>query len=922
MVSDLLQRGNVKEVIFIDTGIDGWQTLVDGVPDGADIVTLDPSRDGLEQMAQWAQTHSGYDAIHIISHGSEGQIHLGNFSLDESAINTRASDLAQLGAALNEEGDLLLYGCSVASGEGQDFITALAEVTQADVAASDDLTGAASKGGDWELERTAGSVETAVLSSESYSSVLADETIGTNGAAGIAQTSGDAAIGQTFTATKTGVLKEIHVASNDFDNGSDWTLTVYSGSGIGGSVLATQTGASFGNTLTDLDDYTYSIVTLSTTVSLTSGSVYTFVFSPAGTIGLLYTDEEYAGGSIVYDGSVVGSNDLIFQVVQADAAPANNPPTITGAPSDITVTEDTASNVDLSSVTFADADGDTLTATLTASAGTLAASSGGGVAVTGSGSSALTLSGSVANINTYLDTTSNIQYTGASNASGDNAATLTIKANDGTVDSSATTVNVDITAVDNAATFGFESGVTGLGTKTVTAVGTSATFTIESESANLLDSDNGGFTNVNLSGSESIDTGEWAPAETKLTFSIDSGKQFDLSSLMLQSWDGDNEVIVLTSDKGSIEFIASNTTVTTLDIENHINADFFKGITSFTLTENTVDGEYSGFYITFDDLVVTNITAVPTNAASTITGAPSDITVTEDTVSNVDLSDVTLADSDGDNLTVTLTASAGTLAASSGGSVTVSGSGAGVLTLAGTAANINTYLDTTTNIQYTGASNASGDNAATLSIKANDGTVDSSTTTVNLDITAVNDAPTVAGAPSDITVTEDTASNVDLSSVTFADADGDSLTVTLTASAGTLAASSSGSVTVAGSGTGALTLSGSAADTNAYLDTISAIQYTGAENDSGDNAATLSLKANDGTVDSSTTTVNLDITAVNDAPTVAGAPSDITVTEDTASNVDLSSVTFADADGDSLTVTLTASAGTLAASSSGSVTVV
>ncbi len=76
MVSDLLQRGNVKEVIFIDTGIDGWQTLVDGVPEGADIVTLDPSRDGLEQMAQWAQTHSGYDAIHIISHGSEGQIHL------------------------------------------------------------------------------------------------------------------------------------------------------------------------------------------------------------------------------------------------------------------------------------------------------------------------------------------------------------------------------------------------------------------------------------------------------------------------------------------------------------------------------------------------------------------------------------------------------------------------------------------------------------------------------------------------------------------------------------------------------------------------------------------------------------------------------------------------------------------------------
>ncbi|QKS25843.1 DUF4347 domain-containing protein [Vreelandella titanicae] len=925
MVSDLLQRGNVKEVIFIDTGIDGWQTLVDGVPDGADIVTLDPSRDGLEQMAQWAQTHSGYDAIHIISHGSEGQIHLGNFSLDESVINTRASDLAQLGAALNEEGDLLLYGCSVASGEGQDFIAALAQATQADVAASDNLTGAASKGGDWVLEAVSseGAIETQTFSAQDFQGALS--TIAFDGAV----QNGNFAVtvteqGRTIEVTTTG-------ATNYF--------SPIDAGGVGGST---------GYIIGDTNAYGLTSVTFTFDVAVDVSSIqfveigdmaagnYIFTSNDSQTASVAANSSTDIGGfhgitvsslnftnissfTVTYsEGQFApGFDNLVFEVASTNAAP-----TITGVPSDITVTEDTASNVDLSAVTFADADGDTLTATLTASAGTLAASSGGGVAVTGSGSSALTLSGSVANINTYLDTTSNIQYTGASNASGDNAATLTIKANDGTVDSSATTVNVDITAVDNAATFGFESGVTGLGTKTVTAVGTSATFTIESESANLLDSDNGGFTNVNLSGSESIDTGEWAPAETKLTFSIDSGKQFDLSSLMLQSWDGDNEVIVLTSDKGSIEFIASNTTVTTLDIENHINADFFKGITSFTLTENTVDGEYSGFYITFDDLVVTNITAVPTNAAPTITGAPSDITVTEDTVSNVDLSDVTLADSDGDNLTVTLTASAGTLAASSGGSVTVSGSGAGVLTLAGTAANINTYLDTTTNIQYTGASNASGDNAATLSIKANDGTVDSSTTTVNLDITAVNDAPTVAGAPSDITVTEDTASNVDLSSVTFADADGDSLTVTLTASAGTLAASSSGSVTVVGSGMGALSLSGSAADINAYLDTISAIQYTGAENASGDNAATLSLKANDGTVDSSTTAVNLDITAVNDAPTVAGAPSDITVTEHTASNVDLSSVTFADADGDSLTVTLTASAGTLAASSSGSVTVV
>ncbi|BBI49681.1 hypothetical protein HORIV_21020 [Vreelandella olivaria] len=590
MAGDLLQRGNAKAVVFIDTGIADWQTLINAAPEGADIVTLDPTRDGLEQMAQWAQTHSGYDAIHIVSHGSEGQIHLGNFTLDASAIDTRASDLAQLGAALNEEGDLLLYGCSVASGEGQDFIAALAQATQVDVAASDDLTGAASLGGDWELESSVGEIGASLALSadvtESYAHLLVGET------------------------------------------------------------------------------------------------------------------------------------------------------------------------------------------------------------------------------------------------------------------------------------FGFETDVTGLGSNTVTAVGTHATFTIESESAELLDSDSddGGFTDADLSGSESIDTGKWAPAETKLTFSIESGKQFDLSSLMLQSWDGDDEVIVLTSDKGSIEFNTLSAIVTTLDIANHINADFFKGISSFTLTENTVNGASSGFYITLDDLVVTNITAVPTNAAPTITGAPSDITVTEDTVSNVDLSDVTLADSDGDNLTVTLTASAGTLAASSGGSVTVSGSGTGALTLSDTAANINTYLDTTTNIQYTGASNASGDNAATLTIKANDGTVDSSTTKVNVDITAVNDAP-VFTSSNKANVAENTTA---VTTLVATDADADMLTYSISGGADKALFSLD-------SNSGALTFT-NAPDFEAPGDSNS------------DNAYAVEVTANDGQGDTTPLTLTVTVTNVNEEPTLS-ANAKLSVPENTTGTV-------------------------------------
>ena len=140
--------------------------------------------------------------------------------------------------------------------------------------------------------------------------------------------------------------------------------------------------------------------------------------------------------------------------------------------------------------------------------------------------------------------------------------------------------------------------------------------------------------------------------------------------------------------------------------------------------------------------------------------------------------------------------------------------------------------------------------------------------TETINVAAVNDAPTASGVPTDVSVTEDAASDFDLSAVTFTDVDGDSLTVTLAASTGTFAASNSGGVTIGGSGSGSLTLAGTAADINTYLDTVGNIQYTGALNVSGGNAATYTLNANDSTVNPQVGNGNIDIAATNDAPTL------------------------------------------------------
>ncbi len=281
-----------------------------------------------------------------------------------------------------------------------------------------------------------------------------------------------------------------------------------------------------------------------------------------------------------------------------------------------------------------------------------------------------------------------------------------------------------------------------------------------------------------------------------------------------------------------------------------------------------------------------NMTVTAVNDDPSATGIPTNISMTEDTTANVDLSAITLSDVDAgsNDITLALSASAGSLTAADSGGVTVSGSGSTAITLTGTVSEIDTYLNAATNIQYTPPSNASGDNAASFTLTANDGGhsgsgggTDISLGTVNIDITAVNDNPTATGIPSDITVTEDTQSNVDLSAITLSDPDSGSsgVTLTLSVSSGTFSANDNGGVTVSGSGTSSITLTGTASEIDTYLNTAANIQYTPPSNASGDNAASFTLTANDGGhsgsgggTDISLGTVNIDITAVNDDPVI------------------------------------------------------
>lgn len=172
-------------LVFLLDNLPDRECLAENLPADTTVVYLDSRTNALARMAGYlAMLPAGsVGAIHLVSHGSSGSLSLGSLTLDNGNLHDHAVTLAKIGEALTADGDLLLYGCNVASGEaGQAFIAALAEATGADVAASDDLTGNTAQGGDSVLEAFTGSIENAALKLDAMAGVLPESVIrGTEG---------------------------------------------------------------------------------------------------------------------------------------------------------------------------------------------------------------------------------------------------------------------------------------------------------------------------------------------------------------------------------------------------------------------------------------------------------------------------------------------------------------------------------------------------------------------------------------------------------------------------------------------------------------------------------------------------------------------------------------------------------------------
>lgn len=180
---------HVSEIVFIDSGVANIEQIAGefhGVTN-VEVIILRAEDDGVAQISAALSGRQSIDSVHIISHGSAGRLQLGATTLSNDNLNHFADEIAGWSQALDQEADILFYGCNLAASfEGRDFVEELSQLTEADIAASDDITGHTRLGGDWDLEFVQGQVSTQIIASqtlqEAWESALAAPPLDGSGA--------------------------------------------------------------------------------------------------------------------------------------------------------------------------------------------------------------------------------------------------------------------------------------------------------------------------------------------------------------------------------------------------------------------------------------------------------------------------------------------------------------------------------------------------------------------------------------------------------------------------------------------------------------------------------------------------------------------------------------------------------------------
>ncbi|WP_341218582.1 cadherin-like domain-containing protein, partial [Neptunomonas phycophila] len=228
---DPINKTGSVELIVIDAGVENQTELLSQItshntPTAYEIVYLNADENGLEQLSSIVTNYEEISAIHLLSHGNSTGLQLGNSWVTQQTLTEQADLLAQWGASVTENADLLIYGCDLLStDDGVAFAELFQQLSSMDVAASDDTTGASDLGGDWHLERSFGAVEAVSLQlNDDWSSTLAAPSVGL-----ILATSDDIDDSEIddLEAWEAGDVLSLSGPNLNFGDDSDGTLSIY-----------------------------------------------------------------------------------------------------------------------------------------------------------------------------------------------------------------------------------------------------------------------------------------------------------------------------------------------------------------------------------------------------------------------------------------------------------------------------------------------------------------------------------------------------------------------------------------------------------------------------------------------------------------------------------------------------------------------
>ena len=891
--------------VFIDNSVADISTLISGLDASAEIVILQADRDGVEQIAEVLTGRTGIAAIHIVSHGSEGALSLGNATLDASSMQGEHLDeLTIIGRTLSDDGDILIYGCDFTSGEkGLEAAMILGGITGADIAASVDDTGHEALGGDWELETEIGGIEAQALGAEEWMDLLNISVTATTNTATI----------QTALVPSNAGISVTSLTLPSGNSGSYVGTFDQVDSNVGlanGVILATGNITSVPNAPSNQWDgvgsgnnTSYAPISTITSGAQRDVARIQLTFTPdAGTSKLavyyVFASEEYpeyvgsafndAFGFFISGSNPSGGvyNNTNFAIIPGTSTPVsiNNVNASTnsayyvsnsGLPSPATILD--GQTVPLSALVDVTS-GSAYTVNL-AIADIGDANWNSAVFLNYFGSSLrldLDINNSTASGLDYLAT-----YTEQSTPIAVVDSDMVLQNFDPTTDITQTTITLTNKQAGDVLTVGaLPTGISAVVSNTAT---TTTIVLSGSASEAAYETAIKGIRFSNSSDTPST-------VQRQITIRASDGETFSgtavsrininptpdpVADSFSTNEDASVSGIVLTNDADlgntpitSVTVVAgpANGTLTafnpTTGAFTYQPASNYSGIDTFTYQVTDANGDTATATAT---ITVTPVNDAPVNTLPGATNGSVGWSTPED--SSVQLTGLSIVDVDAASgtMTVTLNVGSGTLAAASGGGVTVAGSGSATLTLTGTLSSINSYLGSGSAPAYMPVANANG--TVVLTMTTNDGGNTGSggpltdVDTRNITVTPVNDAP--VAADDIVTTAEDSllVTNVITANGVDSDPEGDTLTIVSATididgdgNQDALPLGTTTPIIVAGTTIGELSLS-----VGGGLIFVPAPNWTGT-------VPTLTYTLSDGNGGTATATVTVTVTPVNDNP--------------------------------------------------------